>query len=91
MLFPVRADPVVQLKAYLMSGHGTHCIEVHLSKTVLSEKDIVPWFKGFEGARIELTDHVRSRSKPAACARASAPWWWRRTSTSGSRRETGTR
>jgi hypothetical protein len=55
MLFPVNVPPAVQLKAYLMSGHGgTHCIEVHLSKTVRSEKDVAAWFKGFAGARIEL-------------------------------------
>lgn len=54
MLFPVNVDPVVQLKAYLMSGHGAHCIEVHLSRTVRSEKEVAAWFKGFAGARIEL-------------------------------------
>ena len=54
MLFPVNVDPGVQLKAYLMSGHGGHCIEVHLSRTVRAEKDVAAWFKGFAGARIEL-------------------------------------
>jgi TPR repeat protein len=54
LLFPVNVDSVVQLKAYLMSGHGGHCIEVHLSRTVRAEKDVAAWFKGFAGARIEL-------------------------------------
>jgi TPR repeat protein len=54
LLFPVNVAPSVQLKAYLMSGHGAHCIEVHLSRTVRSEKDVEAWFKGFAGARIEL-------------------------------------
>lgn len=54
MLFPVRIPPIVQLKAYLLSGHGgTHCIEVHLSKVVASEAEVHAWFSGFEGARIE--------------------------------------
>jgi TPR repeat protein len=54
MLFPVKADSALQLKAYLLSGHGgTHCVEVHLSKILASEKEIMPWFEGFAGARIE--------------------------------------
>lgn len=54
MLFPVRIPPVVQLKAYLLSGHGgTHCIEVHLSKVASSEAEVHAWFSGFESARIE--------------------------------------
>lgn len=54
LLFPVNVASVVQLKAYLMSGHGGRCIEVHLSRTVRSEGDVAAWFKGFAGARIEL-------------------------------------
>jgi hypothetical protein len=50
----VNVASVVQLKAYLMSGHRGRCIEVHLSRTVRAEKDVAAWFKGFAGARIEL-------------------------------------
>lgn len=54
MLFPVRIDPLLQLKAYLLSGYrGTHCIEVHLSKVATSEQELAAWLKGFTQARIE--------------------------------------
>jgi hypothetical protein len=53
MLFPVKADPLLQLKAYLLSAAGGHCVEVHLSKTVASQGDIRPWFRGFQNARVE--------------------------------------
>lgn len=54
MLFPVNAAGTAQLKAYLLSGHGgTHCVEVHVSKVVASEKDVAAWFEGFAEARIE--------------------------------------
>lgn len=59
MLFPVRIGPLVQFKAYLLSGHGgTHCVEVHISKTVtLASQDAVAtdlanWYQGFGGATI---------------------------------------
>lgn len=58
MLFPFKTDPALQLKAFLLSGHGgTHCIEVHLSKMLppgsTTEADIGAWMKGFQRARIE--------------------------------------
>lgn len=54
LLFPVKVDSLVQLKAYLLSGHGgTHCVEVHLSKIVRAERDVQLWFDGFAGARID--------------------------------------
>lgn len=60
MLFPYRVDPVIQFKAFLLSGYnGTHCVEVHISRTMrpaaeeaLAE-DLARWFEGFRGARIE--------------------------------------
>ena len=60
MLFPYRVDPVIQFKAFLLSGHqGTHCVEVHISRTMppapekaLAE-DLARWYQGFRGAKIE--------------------------------------
>lgn len=60
MLFPYRVDPVIQFKAVLLSGYqGTHCVEVHISRTVppaaersLAE-DLAKWFQGFRDVRIE--------------------------------------
>lgn len=54
MLFPVKMDPILQLKAYLLSAAGGHCIEIHLSKTMMSKDDPGPWFRGFKNARIEI-------------------------------------
>jgi hypothetical protein len=61
MLFSSAAGPLVQLKAYVMSGYGgTHCLEVHISKTLAPAERDVPeaelrkWFEGFAGARIQL-------------------------------------
>ncbi len=59
MLFPFRAGPIVQLKAYLLSGTGTHCVEVHVSKTLSAANReagadaIAAWFQGFRQATIE--------------------------------------
>jgi hypothetical protein len=53
LLFPVPVGPMVQLKAYLLSGEGGHCVEVHLSKLTKSKDDLAPWLNGFENARIE--------------------------------------
>jgi hypothetical protein len=60
-LFPFRVGPLTQLKAYLLSGHGgTHCIEVHISKTVTSTskeavtEELAGWYRGFREARIEV-------------------------------------
>lgn len=59
MLFPLRIGPLLQFKAYLLSGHGgTHCVEVHVSKTVTSTSqdevaaDLANWVQGFRGASI---------------------------------------
>lgn len=60
MLFPYRVDRVIQFKAFLLSGHaGTHCVEVHVSRTIIDapEKEmaeaLAKWFRGFRDARIE--------------------------------------
>ncbi len=60
MLFPYRAHPVIQFKAFLLSGwNGTHCVEVHVSRTMADApekqmaEDLARWFQGFRGARIE--------------------------------------
>jgi len=60
VLFPVRMDPFVQFKAYVLSGYGgSHCLEVHASRMVsAADKDVLveqltAWFKGFHGARVE--------------------------------------
>jgi hypothetical protein len=60
MMFPYRLDPVIQFKAFLLSGYkGTHCVEVHISRTVLPApekalaEDLARWFQGFRGAKIE--------------------------------------
>ena len=60
MLFPYRVDPVIQFKAFVLSGvNGSHCVEVHVSRTMppapekaLAE-DLARWFQGFRGAKIE--------------------------------------
>lgn len=60
MLFPYRAHPLIQFKAFLLSGwNGTHCVEVHVSRTMAAapEKEmaesLAKWFQGFRDARIE--------------------------------------
>jgi hypothetical protein len=60
MLFPFRTGQLMQFKAYVLSGHGgSHCLEVHISKTVTaSSKEAVAdgltsWYQGFRDARIE--------------------------------------
>jgi len=59
MLFPYRVEPVLQFKAFLLSGYkGTHCVEVHISRTMAPAaeralaEDLAKWFQGFRGARI---------------------------------------
>jgi hypothetical protein len=61
VLFPFRVGPLTQLKAYLLSSHGgTHCIEVHISKTVTSTSkeavsdELAAWYRGFRNANIEV-------------------------------------
>ena len=60
MLFPYRVDPVIQFKAFVLSGDvGALCVEVHISRTMPPEpekalaEDLAKWFEGFKGARIE--------------------------------------
>ncbi|HWA36815.1 MAG TPA: tetratricopeptide repeat protein [Burkholderiales bacterium] len=58
MLFPLKVDALVQLKAFLLSGHGgTHCVQVHLSRTLVpgdsTAEEIAAWMGGFRTARIE--------------------------------------
>ena len=60
VLFPVRMDPLVQFKAYFLSGYGgTHCLEIHVSKTVTAKDrdaliaELTQWYKGFKDAKIE--------------------------------------
>jgi hypothetical protein len=60
MLFPYRVDPVLQFKAFLLSAYkGTHCVEVHISRTLLPAPEkalaegLAKWFEGFRTARIE--------------------------------------
>lgn len=59
MLFPLRIGPLTQFKAYLLSADGgTHCVEVHISKTITSTSpdevaaDLANWVQGFRGATI---------------------------------------
>ncbi|HEX6690276.1 MAG TPA: hypothetical protein VF110_03930, partial [Burkholderiales bacterium] len=54
MLFAVKADPLLQLKAYLLSGSEGRCVEVHLSRNAVAKEDLAPWFRGFHNARIEI-------------------------------------
>jgi hypothetical protein len=54
LLFPAKVERLLQLKAYLMTAYRGHCMEVHLSKVVTAESEILPWFKGFANARIEV-------------------------------------
>jgi hypothetical protein len=59
MLFPVRTGPLTQFKAYLLSGYGGHCLEVHISRTVTAQsqealsQELAEWYRGFRQARIE--------------------------------------
>ena len=53
LLFVYKVAPVVQLKAFLLSGGGGNCLEVHLSKTVADDSGRGEWMKGFAGARVE--------------------------------------
>jgi hypothetical protein len=60
MLFPYRVDRVIQFKAFVLSGYkGTHCVEVHVSRTMAPAaeralaEDLAKWFRGFRGAKIE--------------------------------------
>lgn len=60
MLFPVRTGPLIQFKAYLLSGYGgTHCLEVHISRTVTARSqeavsaELEAWYRGFREAKIE--------------------------------------
>ena len=60
VLFPYRAGPLIQLKAYVLSGYGgDHCIDVHISKnaSAKSEEDLrsqlTSWYESFTKASIE--------------------------------------
>jgi len=60
VLFPYKTSSVVQLKAFLLSGYaGTHCVEVHISKTIVPPTadavsvQLPNWLQGFRNARIE--------------------------------------
>ncbi|MDH5178184.1 MAG: hypothetical protein OEZ39_00835 [Gammaproteobacteria bacterium] len=60
VLFPHRAGPLIQLKAYLLSGYdGDHCIDVHISKNLLapSEEEVkeklLAWYQGFTQSSID--------------------------------------
>lgn len=59
MLFPYRAGPIIQLKAYLLSGIADHCLEVHVSKVVTAAKpeaaagELSVWLRGFRNARVD--------------------------------------
>lgn len=44
----------VRLHAHVLSGTGTHCIEVQVSKISESEDELQPWLNGFDKAVIEL-------------------------------------
>lgn len=61
MLFPFKAGPVLQFKAYLLSAYGgTHCMEVHISKTLAGASQealaaaLTDWFQDFREAKIEV-------------------------------------
>lgn len=60
VLFPYRAGSTMQLKAFILSGYGgTHCIDVHVSKTVLPTskeafaEELARWYGGFRDSKIE--------------------------------------
>jgi len=44
----------VRLHAHILSGTGSHCIEVQVSKISESEDELEPWLNGFDKAVIEL-------------------------------------
>ena len=59
-LFPLKIDPLVQFKAFLLSGSaGSHCVEVHISKTIVPataetvSAQLPNWYQGFRKAKIE--------------------------------------
>ncbi|WCL51014.1 hypothetical protein [Leptospira sp. GIMC2001] len=55
IFFANKISDVFQLNAYLVSSDKkTHCIEIHISKITLNERDILDWMKGMPGARITL-------------------------------------
>lgn len=60
VLFPHREGPLLQLKAYVLSGYdGDHCIDVHISKnaSTSSEEEVrnqlMNWYQSFTKASIE--------------------------------------
>lgn len=60
MLFPFKTGPLVQFKAFVLSGYnGTHCVEVHISKTIVPanaetvSQQLPEWYRGFGQAKIE--------------------------------------
>jgi len=60
VLFPHRVGPLIQLKAYVLSGYGAdHCIDIHISKnaSIKSEEEfknqLTAWYQAFTKASIE--------------------------------------
>lgn len=60
VLFPYRAGPLIQLKAYVLSGYGgDHCIDIHISKNSSAKSaeefksQLMDWYQSFSKASIE--------------------------------------
>jgi hypothetical protein len=60
VLFPHRIGPLIQLKAYVLSGYGgDHCIDVHISKNASTKSEeefknqLMSWYQSFTKASIE--------------------------------------
>lgn len=60
VLFPYKAGPLIQLKAYILSGYGgDHCIDVHISKNASTKSEeefknqLMGWYQSFTNASIE--------------------------------------
>jgi hypothetical protein len=53
LLFPLEMGPLLQLKAYVVSGNGKgHCLEVHISHTQPNEEQRKQWMAGFRNVRV---------------------------------------
>ncbi|MBI2336496.1 MAG: hypothetical protein HYU97_07020 [Deltaproteobacteria bacterium] len=53
LYYSIRFPPFTQLKAHLISAASGHCIEVHISKVLTSQKEAKNWFGSFPQARIQ--------------------------------------
>ena len=53
LLFQLEIPPLVQLKAYVVSGNGKgQCLEVHMSRTQPTDEQRKQWFEGFRAVTV---------------------------------------